>query len=122
MSEVKPTGYVSPWAAFTDDSGAVNHTNIVAVNPYTRVVISLPGRHKRDEDIDRMVEEHNYLAQAYAQLQTDRDALQSKFDDPRGNICELCESYDSEHDCAECRWNHLDNFHACEPIFDNGGE
>ena len=58
----------------------------------------------------------------YTALQADRDALQSKFDDPRGNICELCESYDSEHDCAECRWNHLDNFHACEPIFDNGGE
>jgi len=62
------------------------------------------------------------VADAIMTLEADRDALQAKFDDPRGNICELCESYDSEHDCAECRWNHPDNFHACGPISDNGGE
>jgi hypothetical protein len=39
-----------PWAAFTDD-GWPRHTNIVAVVPHTRCVLSLPGRHKDDPDV-----------------------------------------------------------------------
>jgi hypothetical protein len=40
-----------PWAAFTDDSGSVPHTNIVAVAPRTACVFSLPGRHKQEPDL-----------------------------------------------------------------------
>lgn len=41
-----------PWAAFTDDSGSQLHTNIVAVVPRTACVLSLPGRSKREADVD----------------------------------------------------------------------
>lgn len=40
-----------PWAAFTDDSGGQPHTNIVAVVPVTACVLSLPGRHKNEPDV-----------------------------------------------------------------------
>lgn len=39
-----------PWAAFTDVRGA-GHTYIVAVNPRTSCVFSLPGRHKDEPDV-----------------------------------------------------------------------
>jgi len=45
---VSTTHTPGPWSAFTDDSGATPHTNIVAVNPFTDCVFSLPG-HTKDE-------------------------------------------------------------------------
>lgn len=40
-----------PWSAFTDDSGSRPHTNIVAVNPRTDCVFSLPGHHKKEPNV-----------------------------------------------------------------------
>lgn len=46
-----PTHTAGPWAAFTDDSGARPHTNIVSVVPVTDCVFSLPGHHKDEANV-----------------------------------------------------------------------
>ena len=47
MSEPKHTP--GPWAAFSDEIN--DHTNIVSIADRTRLVLSLPGRHKSDPDV-----------------------------------------------------------------------
>jgi hypothetical protein len=47
MSEAKHTP--GPWAAFSDEIN--DHTNIVSIADRTRLVLSLPGRHKSDPDV-----------------------------------------------------------------------
>lgn len=51
QTEQKSMHTPGPWSAFTDDSGSRPHTNIVAVNPRTDCVFSLPGHHKRDPNV-----------------------------------------------------------------------
>lgn len=51
-----------PIAAFTDDSRDVPHTNLVGVVPNTHVVVSLPGRDKREPNVERLVSCWNALA------------------------------------------------------------
>ena len=47
MSEPKHTP--GPWAAFSDEIN--DHTNIMSIADRTRLVLSLPGRHKSDPDV-----------------------------------------------------------------------
>ena len=39
------------WAAFTDDSGARPHTNLVSFVPVTDCALSIPGAHKNDPNV-----------------------------------------------------------------------
>jgi len=50
-----------PWSAFTDEGTRRPHTNIVAVSPITACVHSLPGRSKREADVDIIAESRNAL-------------------------------------------------------------
>lgn len=47
MSEAKHTP--GPWTAFSDEVN--DHTNVVSIADRTRLVLSLPGRHKSDPDV-----------------------------------------------------------------------
>lgn len=75
------------WAAFTDDSGATPHTNLVSFVNRTECVLALPGRNKREPLVEFLAAA---TPKAVAELLAERDALEmqlsqaTRFELPHG--------------------------------------
>lgn len=75
----------APWSAFTDDSKASPHTNIVSVVPHTNCVFSLPGRHKNEADVKLIAAAPDLLAA----LQVVASKLRAGDDNPDDGFVDL---------------------------------